>query len=81
MDQIREFFDVRTLEPNLKEVGEAIFAYFSAVGIRCKIVGVEYAAWLNLIRRWPEGSTQKAPSSRRSAWRPSVTSSDRKSVV
>lgn len=46
-------------EPNLKEVGEAIFAYFSAVGIRCKIVGVEYAAWLNLIRRWPEGSTQK----------------------
>jgi len=46
-------------EPNLKEVGEAIFAYFGAVGIRCKITGVEYAAWLNLIRRWPEGSTQK----------------------
>jgi peptide/nickel transport system substrate-binding protein len=47
-------------EPNLKEVGEAIFAYFGAVGIRCKpLQGVEYNAWLNLIRRWPEGSTQK----------------------
>ena len=47
-------------EPNLKEVGEAIFAYFGAVGIRCKpMVGVEYTAWLNLIRRWPEGSNQK----------------------
>jgi peptide/nickel transport system substrate-binding protein len=46
-------------EPNLKEVGEAIFAYFGAVGIRCKVTGVEYAAWLNLIRRWPDGSTQK----------------------
>ena len=46
-------------EPNLKEVGEAIFAYFTAVGIRCKVIGVEYAAWLNLIRRWPEGTTQK----------------------
>lgn len=48
-------------EPNLKEVGEAIFAYFGAVGIRCRpLQGVEYTAWLNLIRRWPEGSTQKA---------------------
>lgn len=47
-------------EPNLKEVGEAIFAYFGAIGIRCKpLQGVEYTAWLNLIRRWPEGSTQK----------------------
>jgi peptide/nickel transport system substrate-binding protein len=47
-------------EPNLKEVGEAIFAYFGAVGIRCKpLQGVEYTAWLNLIRRWPEGSNQK----------------------
>ena len=47
-------------EPNLKEVGEAIFAYFGAVGIRCKpLQGVEYTAWLNLIRRWPEGTTQK----------------------
>ncbi len=47
-------------EPNLKEVGEAIFAYFGAAGIRCKpMQGVEYNAWLNLIRRWPEGSTQK----------------------
>jgi peptide/nickel transport system substrate-binding protein len=38
-------------EPNIKEVGEAMFAYLSAVGIRCKVVGLEYQAWLNLGRR------------------------------
>ena len=47
-------------EANLKELGEAVFAYFSASGIRCRVQGVEYNAWLNLIRRWPEGTTQKA---------------------
>jgi peptide/nickel transport system substrate-binding protein len=33
-------------EPNIKEFGEAMYAYLSAVGIRCKIVGLEYVAWL-----------------------------------
>ena len=38
-------------EPNVKEVGEAMFAYLSAVGIRCKVQGLEYGAWINLGRR------------------------------
>ena len=38
-------------EPNVKEVGEAMFAYLSAVGIRCKVQGMEYGAWINIGRR------------------------------
>jgi len=38
-------------EPNIKEMGEAYFAYLSASGIRCKVVGLEYAAWINFGRR------------------------------
>lgn len=38
-------------EVNIKEVGEAMFAYLTAVGIRCKVVGLEYQAWLNIGRR------------------------------
>ena len=38
-------------EPNVKEVGEAMFAYLGAVGIRCKVQGLEYGAWINLGRR------------------------------
>lgn len=37
-------------EPNVKEVGEAMFAYLTQAGIRCKVQGLEYAAWLNLAR-------------------------------
>ncbi len=38
-------------EPNVKEMGEAVFAYLTAVGIRCRIVQLEYGAWINLGRR------------------------------
>ncbi len=38
-------------EPNIKEVGEAMFAYLSAVGIRCRLQNMEYSAWINLGRR------------------------------
>lgn len=38
-------------EPNVKEVGEAMFAYLSAVGIRCQLRGLEYGAWLALGKR------------------------------
>src|SRR5690606_8729041 len=38
-------------EPNVKEMGEAVFAYLSAAGIRCKVQGLEYGAWINLGRR------------------------------
>ncbi len=38
-------------EPYLKEVGEAMFAYLTAAGIRCRIVQLEYGAWINLGRR------------------------------
>ena len=38
-------------EPNVKEVGEAMFAYLTAVGIRCKVQGMEYGAWINIGRR------------------------------
>jgi len=47
-------------EPNIKEYGEAVYAYFNAVGIRCRIIGAEYSAWLTLKRRWPEGSSAKS---------------------
>ncbi|WP_084805301.1 ABC transporter substrate-binding protein [Bradyrhizobium sp. NAS80.1] len=42
-------------EPNIKEYGEAVFAYLSAIGIRCKVQGLEYAAWINLGRRGRNG--------------------------
>jgi peptide/nickel transport system substrate-binding protein len=38
-------------EPNIKEYGEAAAAYLTAVGIRCRIQGFEYAPWIKLIRR------------------------------
>ena len=37
-------------EPNVKEMGEAVFAYLGTVGIRCKVQGLEYSAWINLGR-------------------------------
>lgn len=42
-------------EPNVKEMGEAVFAYLSAVGIRCKVNQLEYGAWINLGRRGRTG--------------------------
>jgi peptide/nickel transport system substrate-binding protein len=38
-------------EPNLKEMGEAVFAYLGTVGIRCKVNSMEYSAWINFARR------------------------------
>lgn len=38
-------------EPYIKEVGEAIFAYATAAGIRCRVQGMEYGAWLLRGRR------------------------------
>ena len=38
-------------EPYFKEVGETMFAYLMEVGIRCRIVQMEYGAWINLGRR------------------------------
>jgi peptide/nickel transport system substrate-binding protein len=38
-------------EPNIKEMGEAAFAYLAQVGIRCRVQGLEYGAWINLGRR------------------------------
>ena len=37
-------------EPNIKEVGEAVFAFLGAAGIRCQIQQLEYGAWINLLR-------------------------------
>ncbi len=42
-------------EPNVKEMGDAVFAYLSAVGIRCKVNELEYGAWINLGRRGRSG--------------------------
>jgi peptide/nickel transport system substrate-binding protein len=42
-------------EPNVKEMGEAVFAYLGAVGIRCRVQGLEYGAWINLGRRGRTG--------------------------
>lgn len=42
-------------EPNVKEMGEAVFAYLGTVGIRCKVQGLEYGAWINLGRRGRSG--------------------------
>ncbi|MFV0474041.1 MAG: ABC transporter substrate-binding protein [Pikeienuella sp.] len=38
-------------EPNVKEMGEAMFAYLSAIGVRCRLQNLEYSAWINLGRR------------------------------
>lgn len=42
-------------EPNVKEMGEAVFAYLGQAGIRCKVQGLEYGAWINLGRRGRNG--------------------------
>jgi peptide/nickel transport system substrate-binding protein len=42
-------------EPNVKEMGEAMFAYLSSVGIRCQVRQLEYGAWINLGRRGRNG--------------------------
>ncbi len=42
-------------EPNIKEVGEAMFAYLTSVGIRCKVVGMEYGSWITFGRRERQG--------------------------
>jgi peptide/nickel transport system substrate-binding protein len=42
-------------EPNIKEMAEAAYAYLTAAGIRCHVVGLEYSAWLKMKRRWPTG--------------------------
>jgi peptide/nickel transport system substrate-binding protein len=41
-------------EPNIKEFGEAVFAYLTAVGIRCRVRGLEYNAWLRTVRHDPD---------------------------
>lgn len=38
-------------EPNIKEMGEAMFAYLGTIGVRCKVINMEYGAWINLGRR------------------------------
>ncbi len=38
-------------EANVKEVGEAIFTYLQTIGVRCQIVGLEYGAWVDKLRR------------------------------
>jgi peptide/nickel transport system substrate-binding protein len=45
-------------EPNIKELGEAVFAYLSSVGIRCKVRGLEYNAWLITIRHNTDATRQ-----------------------
>lgn len=42
-------------EPNVKEMGEAMFAYLGQAGIRCKVQGLEYGAWINLGKRGRNG--------------------------
>lgn len=37
-------------EPYIKEVGETIYAYLAEVGIRCRIVQLEYGAWITVGR-------------------------------
>lgn len=39
-------------EPYFKEVGETIFAYLTEAGIRCRIVQLEYGAWIAVGRRF-----------------------------
>ena len=38
-------------EPNIEEMGEAMFAYLGTAGIRCQVRNLEYGAWINLGRR------------------------------
>ena len=38
-------------EPNMKEMGEAMYAYLGTIGVRCKVINLEYGAWINLGRR------------------------------
>ena len=38
-------------EPYIKEVGETMFAYLAEVGIRCRIIQLEYGTWLSAGRR------------------------------
>ncbi len=42
-------------EPNIKEMGEAVFAYLGQAGIRCQVRGLEYGAWVEMRRRPPSG--------------------------
>ncbi|NUT16224.1 MAG: ABC transporter substrate-binding protein, partial [Cupriavidus sp.] len=42
-------------EPGVKEVGEAMYAYLSAVGIRCQVRNLEYGAWISLGKRGRSG--------------------------
>ena len=39
-------------EPYFKEIGETIFAFLNEVGIRCRIVQLEYGAWIAVGRRF-----------------------------
>ncbi len=43
-------------EPFIKEVGEAIYAYLQTIGVRCQLVGLEYSAWIDMVRRKPDHS-------------------------
>ena len=36
-------------------MGDAVFAYLTAAGIRCRVNELEYGAWINLGRRGREG--------------------------
>ncbi|WP_454711225.1 ABC transporter substrate-binding protein [Cupriavidus nantongensis] len=42
-------------EPGVKEVGEAMYAYLSAAGIRCQVRNLEYGAWISLGKRGRSG--------------------------
>lgn len=42
-------------EPGVKEVGEAMYAYLSSVGIRCQVRNLEYGAWISLGKRGRTG--------------------------
>lgn len=63
-------------EANIKEVGEAIFAYLGTIGIRCRVEGLEYGAWVDKVRRATtevDGiistmSTQAIPADPGNAW-------------
>ncbi len=46
-------------EPNIKEFGEAIYAYLSVVGIRCRVRALELGAYLALVKR--DRSTPSLP--------------------
>lgn len=48
-------------EPNVKEMGEAMFAYMAAAGIRCRVQGLEYGAWITLGRRGGDSSDLDGP--------------------